>query len=51
MYYNMDAYVIPSKICVVLTNEKIARQHAWLTLPSGLQVHVMEAEVERDRNL
>lgn len=47
----MHIYIIPSKICAVLTNKKIAIQLAWLTLHSGLPVHVMEGEVGRERNL
>lgn len=51
VYYNMNVYIVPSKICVVLTSEKIAIQHAWLTLHSGLQVPEMEGEVGRHGNL
>lgn len=51
VYNSMHIYIKPSKIHVVLINEKIAIQHAWLILHSGLPEHVMEGEIRRKRNL
>lgn len=52
LYNNMHICTIPSKIHVVLTNEKIAIQHAWLILHSGLPVlPVMEGGTGKERNL
>lgn len=51
LFNNMHICLKPSGIHVALTNDKIALQFAWLTLNSGLLVHVIEGEVGRERNL
>lgn len=50
VFNNMHICLKPSSIHVALTNAKTAIQFAWLSLNSGLLVHVIEGEVRRERN-